>query len=34
MRSAIIDKGLEDALVGKSKTTFREAFLRLYGVVL
>lgn len=31
MRAAIIDRGLQDAMAGKSKTTFARAFERLYG---
>jgi hypothetical protein len=34
MRAEIIKRGIEEAMVGKSKTTFASAFNRLYGEAL
>jgi hypothetical protein len=34
MRAEIIKRGIEEAMVGKSKTTFARAFERLYGEAL
>jgi hypothetical protein len=31
MRQAIIDRGIENEMIPKSKTTFGQAFNRLYG---
>jgi hypothetical protein len=34
MRAAILDRGLQETMVDKSKTNFAQCFERLYGISL
>jgi hypothetical protein len=34
MLAAILERGLQETMVGKSQTTFAQAFERLYGISL